>query len=1202
MDQADLCTRVRLEKLRPLFRAEADACVVSRWLGQLDGKRPVVFVGAGFSKNARGGESMPLWADVSTALHRVFDGESPSSTDPIRIAEEAWGFDQVKSIRELRKLVPRGARPGKAHKALFRYPLEGIVTTNMLDNLLDECDAWHRVLRDTDLPLAVGDPPPLLYIHGHESDPRGWVFSLSDFDNLTRQRPAMLTRIRALIAERAILLLGVGLQDPTFDRLYSRLIRELGDAHPKALAISLESPAEPQRKLWEARGLSFATIRRPTTGASIDQTLARFLDIRPDFGIGRGIREVELIGISGEELANAVTSPPRLRTRVDDFEHCLRDRAPSLQHKYASPGSRDDVRSSVGISTLWEAVARRELSAERWSELKSNEVEVRERIAGRTLRRLPHERFVAPALQRPTIRLVDEVLASGAKGDPDHLMTVARWCRLAVEEFAEHEFPSLLAPILAAASWCTAEAARLDSDQAARRLTELRHLRRLARRFDLVGPDGPRDDFKEVDFALDFSTAGATADLDDESDEYVKHMRAGATHLGERQFSDALRSYASADQSIAGSAPSAEAFRRWLALEGQAIASRQLDEDATDTALESALKAARKAPYVARWRTKAESRHTSLLELLVSELREEMSAPGWVGLRVNSARYGVWRTLRDLEADEAPPPLQRDYVATLLDAADELADDVVLRYRLELPVPGAESVTWLRRRRASPRPKGEERCNRDRNMVRLLIGRTGTKGELLRRFEVFPQIAPLVQNDQLDDTTTWLSAGLDKLGRARWDRRIGAAALQAHASLITPGGGLARPLLRHTSTHVNTTAPELGSDRWPWYDWACVSPEGTRDLLGSVFSPLLESPKPGPHTSWHRVCLQVLEIRPEIVLADPSLSIALRDSLKSESSEEQDWDWFGRRLLEAKIAPAADQLPTISRAVDAIAERLRRPPREQTDRFDLLNRSAGQLARFGEIVGDLSESALDAWKRSYELARADLHVYGSRNLHNNPLAGSARLLGTQLARLPKSRSWTRTELLTVLDIDPSCLREIPPRALQPECWGPQWSGLVERIHRWATGHYRSDRGLLRVQLFRSAVELHRPRARPPLAPHRDIVEPLVQLALTHVADARPSVASAAVASLLRIARFPEAALAKSAGLALDCAATDPRVSVRSAAAYGCTRLAATVGSAQWLRDAAARASENLESDPYLSVSNQARLARSEPLHSLPWLR
>ena len=135
------------------------------WLISNDGRLPVVVVGAGFTLNAQNKRTglpasraeVPLWNDMLDRFAgdlRILRG----GYDALTFAELYYEEMEPAAFNStlLDMLKDEELAPGKAHKALFDYPAQAIVTTNLFDKLLDQNERrWVRVVQDPDLALVL---------------------------------------------------------------------------------------------------------------------------------------------------------------------------------------------------------------------------------------------------------------------------------------------------------------------------------------------------------------------------------------------------------------------------------------------------------------------------------------------------------------------------------------------------------------------------------------------------------------------------------------------------------------------------------------------------------------------------------------------------------------------------------------------------------------------------------------------------------------------------------------------------------------------------------------------------------------------------------------------------------------------------------------------------------------------------------------
>src|ERR1700690_3942320 len=108
-------------------------------ISDIEKKRCLPFVGAGFSKNAilPAGLSMPDWSDLTGILAE--HAKTPENMAAPAVAERyQQRFGRVQLIETIRDaLHPDKGRPGRAHRIFVQLPFDTIYTTNF-DLLLEE--------------------------------------------------------------------------------------------------------------------------------------------------------------------------------------------------------------------------------------------------------------------------------------------------------------------------------------------------------------------------------------------------------------------------------------------------------------------------------------------------------------------------------------------------------------------------------------------------------------------------------------------------------------------------------------------------------------------------------------------------------------------------------------------------------------------------------------------------------------------------------------------------------------------------------------------------------------------------------------------------------------------------------------------------------------------------------------------------------
>ncbi len=289
----ELTRQATINKLRSIFE-DSSTSIVYDWFTTTSRVSPVVIVGSGFTRNARRSDGSrvtskdaPLWADLTRVICEEMSIASPSAYDAPTLMElyhqHVGEYNFVHTMRDL--LLDGDLIPGDAHEALANYPMEAIITTNLLDTVLDKTKGpWSRIVEDSHLALSNSRPKTfrqLIYFHGHRDNVHSWVLTRSQYEDVSRSRPLIVNRIRQLLVQHPLLILGYSLSDPDFHHIYRTVSRAMGRSQPKGIAIMKDPPIEAERRHWENLGIYCVTLReesRKDVGASIK----RFLEISPN--------------------------------------------------------------------------------------------------------------------------------------------------------------------------------------------------------------------------------------------------------------------------------------------------------------------------------------------------------------------------------------------------------------------------------------------------------------------------------------------------------------------------------------------------------------------------------------------------------------------------------------------------------------------------------------------------------------------------------------------------------------------------------------------------------------------------------------------------------------------------------------------------------------------------------------------------------
>jgi len=187
-------------------------------------KRCLLFVGAGFSKNADlpEGLSMPSWNQLAKQLSEEI---SEKTDDPLQAASNyANEFDKNELIRKLSELLHVDiAKPGKVHEKLTTViAFDTIVTTNF-EFLLE------KAYSNKPIQIIVGDEhvgkyspsthTNIIKIHGDFTHYRDIVVTREDYKKFLDEHPVLATNLAAWFSTKTSLFIGYSLSDPHFQQL-----------------------------------------------------------------------------------------------------------------------------------------------------------------------------------------------------------------------------------------------------------------------------------------------------------------------------------------------------------------------------------------------------------------------------------------------------------------------------------------------------------------------------------------------------------------------------------------------------------------------------------------------------------------------------------------------------------------------------------------------------------------------------------------------------------------------------------------------------------------------------------------------------------------------------------------------------------------------------------------------------------------------
>ena len=307
-DILDTWLRNELQKVR-VSLSPADVETIVAWAGTARVRQPVAFIGAGMSLNAK---PVARWREIApersaeptaatwTQLSAIWqvglggDGADSGQSDPLWLAElyeQRHGRPSL--IQSIRLSVPEELlEPGDAHLELARIGWHAVVTTNY-DRLLERAFKnsssprdLRVVVRDSEL-TDLGMPSDrllLLHPHGTLDRPETMTITLENYRRFPAEHPGMQVKVRQLLMEHPLLVLGFSALDPNFVQWQGWLSDFMGPAQLPGLSIVVgSSPSIAWKSYWGSR-LKFVVVK---SGEELGQLLAV---------IGRYLVDDNLIG------------------------------------------------------------------------------------------------------------------------------------------------------------------------------------------------------------------------------------------------------------------------------------------------------------------------------------------------------------------------------------------------------------------------------------------------------------------------------------------------------------------------------------------------------------------------------------------------------------------------------------------------------------------------------------------------------------------------------------------------------------------------------------------------------------------------------------------------------------------------------------------------------------------------------------------
>jgi hypothetical protein len=1092
----------------------------------------------------------------------------------------------------------------------------------------------------------------LIYFHGHRCASDTWILTRSQYEDVTRTRPVMVARVRQLVAQHPLLILGFGLGDPNFHNVYRQVSNEMRRHQPVTLALQFSEVSEAEKRHWQKLGIRTVVPKDARTLRGDPARANAFFDwlfgqLATSWSPGQ------------EEALKHVLSTPEASARLSRFRGVF-------PHLWKGIERRGHFSERAAAFSAWRKVLFSCLA-------ESNETAAQERL--RQAHAYEQERFRDANERASTIRSAEgpEPAPSANKGpgkEPEGFAKLPGWRSLRPTEpdawrldyllrhgadqkaIADHfalalepdlfqtgEAENERLPWIPLTCWLVLNAHGFSSDERHQIVNAC--LGRADHYGDEAGSKIIRDLAAAANPPVVVDSPDHTARTDTPEAEGFAAMLDGDYRTAQEQYRQV------ADRARAACLE----FEEWVWRHGQqhglagliddlrsepATADPTGDLGKARDACRQRIKALSETETVRSWLDRTKSRIRGTLEHALDQRRsqERHRAHGGSGASFSKVPHMAWRSFRDLEAIHAPPGLQADYVAPLLwEGGFSTGEE--LEYRMRFDAKNTEK--WLDDVLDAPLATLRAQAERDAAVVeafwdatRKSSTRTDRAGQVL----AVPGLKSALRAADVAELVHWLARALEAMGtRGQADQWPPlpyvdhSAAITAIASLAVPGE--VQPIFDRWRTDERLVArDELAKATYslPWALWAMAEPASVASWMRAVAESALQEGS-GPEVALagagrpslrrrdeltafalYHMAVELRESAPEL-LDDQSRALLARygDDLLSRALGNEYLDArHGGFLLETTLDPS------LSRRVDLLDRWWSSEGSTSSSTFDRrelhwsliasalvqpyapvpdhapLRRRPERL--WGETLADEEWKAVENW-------------YRRNPLHAAPVV---RFLATCLLALPGARATAARRLLRIVDAAPLTLPILAP-TLEPELWGDSWAALVDRVLESAGGahstqvadSWRSGAGagtLHQIGAFDLWAESMIRKRRMGLR-DGDRVEalwvPLRSAATMGLADERTILASRAANGLVAAAEVASnPSDVQSLVQALRRVALDTRTTVRMVAAYAGSRLARLAASPE-VREAAVAIRSDLADDPNAMLSRYREQGRLE---------
>ncbi|MCA9827523.1 MAG: SIR2 family protein [Nitrosopumilus sp.] len=249
-------------------------------LKAIQAKRCLLFIGAGFSKNAEmpNGLTMPSWNELAIGLSK--DLREKSNEPLIAASNYAKEFGTNELIRKLSELLHvYAAKPGKVHcKLTTIVAFDTIVTTNF-ESLLEDAFFNKKPIHVIAGDEHIGKYSPsthtnIIKIHGDFTHHRDIVITQEDYENFLDRHPVLATNLAAWLSTKTPLFIGYSLSDSHFQQLRHILKKQLRDFMNKGYIVLFDAD---EKKINEYENDDLIVINLKTKDTTREKVLLEFL-------------------------------------------------------------------------------------------------------------------------------------------------------------------------------------------------------------------------------------------------------------------------------------------------------------------------------------------------------------------------------------------------------------------------------------------------------------------------------------------------------------------------------------------------------------------------------------------------------------------------------------------------------------------------------------------------------------------------------------------------------------------------------------------------------------------------------------------------------------------------------------------------------------------------------------------------------------